>query len=182
MQFDQACSSSATISCGETTIRILDERLRYSLRLKREDLAKGKKVTKWKLPSKIGETFGDDTMTMACLGPEEWFVVSSPSVQANLTTSLTKLGDKVLTSITDISHRNVAFEIDGPQAARILNVGCPLNLSLTDFPVGKATRSIFENSPVLIIRKAEDVFHVECWRSFAPYMWTFFEAISSDYS
>lgn len=72
-------------------------------------------------------------------------------------------------SLVDISHRNVAFHISGDGAAHLINVGCPLDLDLAAFPVGKCTRTIFERAEIVLMREADTAFHVEIWRSFAPY-------------
>jgi len=47
--------------------------------------------------------------------------------------------------------------------------GCPLDLN--KFAVGQVTRTIYETVEVIIIREAEDRFHVELWRSFAAWFW-----------
>jgi len=63
----------------------------------------------------------------------------------------------------------------GKYAARMINVGCPLDLSLEKFPVGKCTRTVFENAEIMIFREKEDEFQLETWRSFAPYLARYFE-------
>jgi sarcosine oxidase, subunit gamma len=60
--------------------------------------------------------------------------------------------------------------VEGPRSAEILNAGCPLDLDR--FAVGRATRTIFETVEIVLLRLSEDRFHVEVWRSFAPWMWT----------
>ena len=55
-----------------------------------------------------------------------------------------------------------------PAAARALNAGCPLDLSLKAFPVGMATPTIFDKAETVLWRRAATTFHVEVWRSFAP--------------
>ena len=182
MQFSQDISVSTELVLGETRISQLDERRRYSLRLNRDDIPAAKKLGGWKIPKKVGDSVIDGPTTISCLGPDEWFILTTPDGDADTAARLEKLADKTLTSVTDISHRNVAFLLEGEGATSILNVGCPLDLSLPAFPVGKSTRSIFENAPVLIIRTARDIFHVECWRSFAPYLWTFFGTIAAEHT
>lgn len=182
MQFSQGIPATSELVFEDTRVSIIDERCRYSLRLKREDLPKANKIRGWKIPTKIGDTVRDETTFISCLGPDEWFILTTPDADSDIVARLEKLTDKVLTSVTDISHRNFAFLLEGKQAASILNVGCPLDLSISAFPVGKSTRSVFENAPILIMRTAENVFHVECWRSFAPYLWTFFETIAAEYA
>ena len=182
MQFSQGISASSELVLDDTRVSLLDERRRYSVRLKREDIPKANKIKGWKIPTKIGDTVIYESTAISCLGPDEWYILTTPNFDPDIVVWLEKMASKILTSVTDISHRNIAFLLEGKGATSLLNAGCPLDLSISAFPVGKSTRSVFENSPILIMRTAEDVFHVECWRSFAPYLWTFFETIAAEYA
>jgi sarcosine oxidase subunit gamma len=73
-------------------------------------------------------------------------------------------------SLVDISHRQFALEVSGPHAATILSGGCPLDLDLSEFPVGMCTRTVFAKADIVLWRTQEDAFHVEVWRSFAGYV------------
>ena len=78
-------------------------------------------------------------------------------------------------SLVDVSHRSLAFTVTGPQAAAILNSGCPLDLSSEAFPVGMCTRTVLAKTEIILLRTAEDRFLVDVWRSFAPYAWSWLE-------
>ena len=73
-------------------------------------------------------------------------------------------------SLVDVSHRQIGLIASGPAAARVLNAGCPLDLGLTAFPVGFATRTLFDKVEIVLWRRAEASLHIEIWRSFAPYL------------
>ena len=73
-------------------------------------------------------------------------------------------------ALVDISHRQIALEVSGPHAATILSGGCPLDLDLSEFPVGMCTRTVFAKADIVLWRTQEDAFHVEVWRSFAGYV------------
>jgi sarcosine oxidase subunit gamma len=73
-------------------------------------------------------------------------------------------------ALVDISHRQFAFEVSGPHAATILSGGCPLDLDLSEFPVGMCTRTVFSKADILLWRTEEEAFHIEVWRSFAGYV------------
>ena len=73
-------------------------------------------------------------------------------------------------SLVDVSHRQIGLVASGPAAARVLNAGCPLDLGLNAFPVGFATRTLFDKAEIVLWRRAETTFHIEVWRSFAPYL------------
>jgi sarcosine oxidase, subunit gamma len=73
-------------------------------------------------------------------------------------------------SLVDVSHRQVGLIAAGPAAARVLNAGCPLDLDPHAFPVGFATRTLFDKVEIVLWRRAEATFHIEIWRSFAPFL------------
>ena len=170
MTYDTGISIPDVLRNGPVTAEVLGAILRLSFRLKSQDrtaIAKALGVT---LPAKIGASTQKNDLMSACLGPDEWILIGDPIKNAKLYNKAVKLSSKYVMSVTDISHRNVAIRVSGAGAADMINVGCPLDLRLSAFPVGKCTRSVFENSPVLIYRSAEDSFVVECWRSYAPYV------------
>lgn len=179
MSFDQAIDIPEILSEEGVSVALLEEKTRYSLRLKSEDLTAIKKASGLKLPSKMmASTRGQDRIC-AKLGPDEWIVIAKPSQKGKLDKALSKVSNDFICSVTDISHRNVGFEISGPEATALINIGCPVDLSLGKFPVGKAVRTLFESASILLIRTDEHSFHVECWRSFGPYLRDFFVRVVS---
>jgi len=106
------------------------------------------------------------------LGPDEWMLQAvgedPAAIAGDLDKALSGTGDY---SVVDASHRSDAFSVSGPDAGYLLNHGCPLDLSLEQFPVGMCTRTIFERAAIFLSRPEPTVFHVDVWRSFAPYVW-----------
>ncbi|OQP86254.1 sarcosine oxidase subunit gamma [Rhizobium rhizosphaerae] len=100
------------------------------------------------------------------LGPDEWLVIDEE--EADLMAASSSAG--ALHSAVDVSHRNAGILVTGAEAATVINSGCPLDLSLSAFPVGACARTVLSKSEVVVYRTAEDAFRVECWRSFAPYV------------
>ncbi len=139
------------------TISLAPPMARYSLRAHQGQALET--LLGVKVPKKIGATEGG----MACLGPDEWLLRSNVG-------TLVATGAGLPVAITDISERSVCFVIEGPAAAQLLMTGCPLDLE--NFAVDRATRTIFETVEIIIIREAENRFHVEVWRSFADWLWT----------
>ncbi len=111
-----------------------------------------------KIPKKIGGTAGG----IACLGPDEWLMRASSGTKI-------AMGQGLPVAITDVSERSVCLIVEGPRAATLLMSGCPQDLD--HFAVGKASRTIFETVEIILIRQSEQCFHVEVWRSFAPWLW-----------
>ena len=138
------------------TISLAGPMQRYALRARRaEDL---ETVLKAPLPRHIGASEGG----IACLGPDEWYLRTKAGAAIPTASGLP-------VAITDISDRSICLVLEGPRAAEILMSGCPLDLN--KFAVGQVTRTIYETVEVIIIREAEDRFHVELWRSFAAWFW-----------
>jgi sarcosine oxidase, subunit gamma len=73
-------------------------------------------------------------------------------------------------ALVNISHRQFGLEVSGAHAATILNGACPLDLDLSEFPVGMCTRTVLAKADIVIWRTREDAFHLEVWRSFSGYV------------
>lgn len=130
---------------------------RYSLRARQASALET--LLKVKVPKKIGATEG----SIACLGPDEWLM------RAQAGTAI-PTGEGLPIAITDISERAVCLVVEGTRSAEIMMSGCPLDLDT--FAVGRATRTIYEIVEIILISEAQDRFHIEVWRSFAPWLWT----------
>lgn len=180
MLFDQGLELSDRLSTDALKVMLLPERVRYSLRIKKTDIAAAAKMSGLKLPRKIGGSdMKPDQFTM-CLGPEEWFVIADPKEDARLKKAFAKLEKAFTISITEVSHRNICFGVMGEHFIEAVNMGCPLDLSLDAFPVGKVTRTVFESAPIILMRTGETHFGIECWRSYGPYISGFMERFAAD--
>jgi sarcosine oxidase subunit gamma len=139
------------------TISLAPPLARYSMRARQGQALET--VLGVKVPKKIGATEGG----IACLGPDEWLM------RAPAGTSI-PTGAGLAVAVIDVSERSICLIVEGAQAARIIMSGCPKDLDT--FPVGKASRTIYETVEIILIRDAEERFHIEVWRSFAPWLWT----------
>jgi sarcosine oxidase subunit gamma len=114
----------------------------------------------------------DGSRATLWMGPDEYLLLDlspvEPSCAAaeHLEAGMQGLGHALI----DVSQRQVAFEVFGPQAELILNGGCPLDLDVAEFPIGMCTRTVFAKADILLWRTGQDTFHVEVWRSFAEYL------------
>jgi sarcosine oxidase, subunit gamma len=101
------------------------------------------------------------------LGPDEWLLLAPASEDgAALSAALAARPH----SLVDVSHRQTAFCVTGPEAALLLAAGCPLDLDEAAFPVGMCTRTMCAKTEIVLWRPAPQVFRVEVWRSFASYL------------
>ena len=132
--------------------------------------------------SVLGDAFGVALPQTACcaaaqanrfalwLGPDEWLLIAPATEVAPLYARLSAALAAQPSSLVDVSHRNVGLIVEGTLVANVLNAGCPLDLDPLAFPVGMCTRTVFGKAEVVLWRTAPFMFHLEVWRSFAPYV------------
>lgn len=104
------------------------------------------------------------------LGPDEWLLLMLPGETAAVTDALAERLAGVPHSLVDVSERQIALALSGAEAAAVLAGGNPLDLALASFPVGMCTRTILAKAEIVLWRTEPDRFHIEVWRSFAPYV------------
>jgi len=121
-------------------------------------------------PSRLGPAREGDERAALWLGPDEWLLIAPVADVAAVADVLEQVLEGTAYSLVDVSHRQIGLIVSGPAAARVINAGCPLDLDLQAFPVGFATRTVFDKAEIVVWRRAEATFHVEVWRSFAPYL------------
>ena len=107
--------------------------------------------------------------TALWLGPDEQLLLAPLADGAGLARQLGESLGALPHSLVDVSHRQIALQVSGPQAQNVLNAGCPLDLHLQSFPVGACTRTVLGKCDIVLWRTGATTFHVEVWRSFADY-------------
>jgi sarcosine oxidase subunit gamma len=143
--------------------------IRTNLRAPESSVTALSKAMGLKLPQKPGTSTMSKAGRIAMwLGPDEWLIVDTDGKDP--AADCAKVKD--FHSAVDISHRNTAVIVSGEAAEHVLNGGCPLDLSIGTFPVGKATRTVLGKAEIVLLREAGDRFRVECWRSFSDYVFT----------
>jgi sarcosine oxidase subunit gamma len=104
------------------------------------------------------------------LGPDERLLIGEAASALDTASRLEQALRDQPHSLVDVSHRQVALAIAGPNAATVLAAGCPLDLDPGAFPVGMCTRTVLAKSEIVLWRIADDSFRLEVWRSFAAYV------------
>ena len=165
----QTVTEGMRFANGAVTIEAAPPALRVSLRATPKGMKVYEKKLGFALPMKPGETKSRAGKHALCLGPDEWLIISvkGEGTNAKLHRTTAEYAE------TDVSHRNTAFILTGMGAENTINAGCPRDLSLPAFPVGTASRTIFGKAEIVLYRTAKDTFRLECWRSFAPYVWAY---------
>ena len=142
-------------SAPGVTITLAPPMARFSLRAR--DAKALEALLGRTLPARIGTTAGE----IACLGPDEWLLRTTPGTAI-------PCGEGLPLAVTDISDRAICLVVEGARAAEVLMAGCPLDLDR--FETGRATRTIFETVEIVLLRTGDTRFEVEVWRSFAPWL------------
>ncbi len=162
-------------------IQVLPDEARFSLRLPKAAAATAAEVAGFSLAVPVNRYAKNDQRWSARLGPNEWLLGGPEGDGGAIAAEIEAALAGQIHGVTDISHRQVAFDVAGAEAANILNAGCPLDLSLVGFPGGSATRSILGKAEIVLMRPASaPVFRVECWRSFAEYVHAFLAEAARD--
>ena len=104
------------------------------------------------------------------LGPDEWLLLADESEADAVSAALAAALGGLAHSLVDVSHRQIGCELSGPQAAALLNSGCPLDLDVRAFPVDTCTRTMLAKAEIVLWRTGAQTFHLEVWRSFASYV------------
>jgi sarcosine oxidase, subunit gamma len=104
------------------------------------------------------------------LGPDEWLLLANETPAAGGPAALGAALAELPHSLVDVSHRQCALRVSGPEAATLLAAGCPLDLDASAFPIGMCTRTVLAKAEVILWRIGEQAFRIEVTRSFAAYV------------
>lgn len=104
------------------------------------------------------------------LGPDEHLLLAPIGDAHAIATQLASALAGIPHSLVDVSQRQVAVRVNGPDASELLNSGCPLDLDPVVFPPGMCTRTLIGKAEAVLWRKAATEYHLEIWRSFAGYV------------
>jgi sarcosine oxidase, subunit gamma len=119
------------------------------------------------VPCKINVQRGIATLW---LGPDEWLLLCAPAHAAACRAALQPAIAASAGCLVDISDRNFGLLLSGTRAGDALASACPLDFDLSTFPVGMCTRTLFGKAEVIVGRLETQLFRLEAWRSFAPYI------------
>ena len=154
IRIDPVPAEAFAFTGGTVALALVDKR--FSLRGEAEAL---QAFTAVPLPNKIGDVSDQAEGLAIMLGPDEWLLIGAVISDG--------AGHPV--SITEITERQIGITLKGPRAAEILMSGCPLDLER--MAVGRGARTIYETVEIVVIKRGAARFHVEVWRSFAPWLW-----------
>ncbi len=132
------------------------------------------------LPARINRATETGDAAVLQLGPDEWLVMIFADSGRPLHERLQGAAAEAPGSIVDVTQRQLGVAVGGSGACDALATCVPLDLDVAAFPIGMATRTIFEKAEIVLWRREADRFHIEAWRSFAPYVAALLEAARSE--
>ncbi len=122
------------------------------------------------LPEEACRAHADAERAALWLGPDEQLLLAPASDSARLQSELVAALQGLAHSLVDVSQRQAALAVNGPQARDLLASGCPLDLDPEAFPVNSCARTLFAKAEVVLWRRAAQEYHLEVARSFSDYV------------
>ena len=155
---------------ASTALRALPPATRYVLRGGSDVRAAAESALGFAIPATACRATLDGDRAALWLGPDEWLLIAPQPPPSGFAAGLTEALEGLAHSLVDVSHRQSALAVSGPQAATLLAAGCPLDLDASAFPVGMCTRTMLAKAEIVLWRTDPQVFRVEVWRSFVAYI------------
>jgi sarcosine oxidase subunit gamma len=118
------------------------------------------------------------------LGPDEYLLLDLAAPEETSLATAAAIEDALRDTphaLVDVSHRQFALEVSGPHAEVILRGACPLDLDISQFPVGMCTRTLLAKADIALWRTREDAFRLEVWRSFEGYVGGLLQEIAREF-
>lgn len=168
--------ASRRIAAGGIDVAPAGDAFRVGLRCKPDAMMALSEALGLPLPDRPKTSHAIGSRVALWLGPDEWLIIDDTFDPSADLVSL----DQTYSAV-DLSHRNVAIEVTGAGAADLIAHGCPQDLSISAFPVGACSRTVFGKVEIVLYRLAQDVFRIEVWRSFADYVFTYLSDAVRDY-
>lgn len=162
---------------GGVSLRPVEPKARFILRGKDAAAHAAAQAFGVAIPRTPNRAEANDGRAALWLGPDEWLLLAPPEEAGVIAETLATALSSLPHSLVDVSHRQTGIQLSGTAAANVLNAAVPLDLCADAFPVGMATRTIFEKAEIVLWRTALDTFHIEVWRSFSSYVWAMLDAV-----
>ena len=155
---------------ASTALRALPPATRYVLRGGSDVRAAAESALGFGIPATACRATVAGDRAALWLGPDEWLLIAPQPPPSGFAAGLAEALEGLAHSLVDVSHRQSALAVSGPQATTLLAAGCPLDLDASAFPVGMCTRTMLAKAEIVLWRTDPQVFRVEVWRSFVAYV------------
>jgi sarcosine oxidase subunit gamma len=152
----------------DVTLNMLSPTGRFIFRGRPAAIAAAGKVFGVPLPDKACTAMVAGDRAALWLGPDEWLLLAPSQQRDAIEEDFRDTLGELPYSLVDVGERQIALTVEGPQAAVLLNCGCPLDFD--EIPVGFCSRTMLGKVEIVLWRLAPERFHIEVWRSFAGYV------------
>jgi sarcosine oxidase subunit gamma len=122
------------------------------------------------LPESPCRAISLDNRAALWLGPDEHLLLGPAGDAQILAAGMAAALAGIPHSLVDVSQRQIALQVSGPEASAILNVGCSLDLNPAEFPPGMCTRTLFGKADIVLWCTGATEYRLEVWRSFSDYV------------
>jgi len=167
---DLSAARCLPLISASTVLRALPPATRYVLRGGSDVRAAAESALGFGIPATACRATVAGERAALWLGPDEWLLMAPEPPPSAFAAALAAALERLPHSLVDVSHRQSALAVSGPQAATLLAAGCPLDLDESAFPVGMCTRTVLAKAEVVLWRTEPQVFRLEVWRSFIAYV------------
>jgi sarcosine oxidase subunit gamma len=116
-------------------------------------------------PQPCASSSGEEASVL-WLGPDRLLVIGSVRIGDKLQGALAGHAH----ALVDVNASEVALELEGAAAERLLACGVMLDLDARVFPAGACVRTLFGKAPVLLWRRRADLFVMRAPRSYGAYL------------
>ena len=166
---DDAGQISEPLHLGDVKLYPAPAFSRFVLRARPHGLQQAAKIFGLTPPAPLkASTFKDRHLLWQ--GPDEWLLLAPYGDHEEIKSNIAEGLASHPHALVDVSHRNQAFLLSGQTVEILLASHCMLDLSLQAFPIGMTTRTLFAKAELTLWRIEDHIFHIELWRSYAPYV------------
>jgi sarcosine oxidase subunit gamma len=170
-----ALAAPASEPCAAAELRVLPDAAKFIFRGRRAAIEAAGPAFGLALPDTACRAASTDERAALWLGPDEFLLIAPEQDEGGIARDFPAALADMPHALVAVGHRSAGFTISGPEAATVLNSGCPLDFAPEAFPVGMCTRTVLGKAEIVLWRIAPDCFRVEVWRSFASYVWLFLD-------
>jgi sarcosine oxidase, subunit gamma len=170
---DLTTARSPPLIATGSALHVLPPATRYVLRGGEAVRTRAQNALGFEVPAKACRAVLYGERAALWLGPDEWLLTAPEREGASYGAALAQSLASLPCSLVDVSHRQIGLALSGPDAERLLAAGCPLDLDVRAYPQGMCTRTMLAKAEIVLWRTGAHAFHLEVWRSFAPYIAAF---------
>ncbi|WP_018240442.1 sarcosine oxidase subunit gamma [Ensifer sp. BR816] len=151
---------------------------RFNLRARHSSVAEISRTIGINLPARMGDVVATQGKRAICVGPDEWLLSCEFENSSDLMTAVGELSRSTALSLVEITDRDCGLRVVGPKAAYALKAACPYDVEA--MPQNTATRTLFDQADVLVVREGENSYRLQMLRSWSTHVGTLMAIIGRE--